>query len=264
LNNFQFDWGQSEYNTQINRIFISLSGIGLYSDKDGETRWFGYVQVPHWFNNWQEALYWIGETFQQVSFADEDVLIQLADHPFVMVPDSLYDENESEKYLKSAMSYWQDGVILSEHQKVEDAVCVYQVQQDLLTLFKKHLKQFRIIHHCNFLLALTKKYYQEDNNKQLFAIFRGRTLTIVYQNYNRTHYINDFYFKSPLDTLYYILLSYQEFHLDPIAFPVWLGGEIDKRSEITKNLQRYIKNINWLSEGTDADRSKYFNDLLVF
>ena len=64
-------------------------------------------------------------------------------------------------------------------------------------------------------------------------------------------FFNTFYFSKPSDLLYFVLLTYKQFELNPLEIPLTLSGNVLEDSEIYKLLVRYIRTLRFaeLPEG---------------
>jgi hypothetical protein len=59
-------------------------------------------------------------------------------------------------------------------------------------------------------------------------------------------FFNTFDFTKPADLLYYILLAYKQFDLNPLEVPLALSGTLLEDSEIYRLLLRYVRSMHFL------------------
>ncbi|MFN4081645.1 MAG: DUF3822 family protein [Saprospiraceae bacterium] len=96
-------------------------------------------------------------------------------------------------------------------------------------------------------LIRTLSGYARDRAHTVAAHFRSRQATLaVFERENLLFY-NSFFFNEPADALYFILLAYDQFKLDPEVQGLTLSGGITADSAIWRQLARYIRQIRFVT-----------------
>ena len=71
---------------------------------------------------------------------------------------------------------------------------------------------------------------------------------------------NQFPFATEKDFLYYVMLVYSQFKLNPEETPLHISGQLVRESAIFKNLYRYIRNISFLNISDTHQLNKHLTE----
>jgi hypothetical protein len=127
-----------------------------------------------------------------------------------------------------------------------DCLLVYAVSPDLLKTFTLKFPQGRITHQAVPLI----KYWHRMSPAQdhgVFANIRWNRLQIAVFDHRNLLFYNTFPIEHPDDLLYYTLLAYEQFRIDPHSLPIHLSGDIDPAADACLNLRRCFKHIRFVS-----------------
>lgn len=167
-------------------------------------------------------------------------------HPtLTLVPRRLYRPEAQDKYFK---------LLLPEGDYVYDARLVPEQEAYLLWAGAPALERIARLYfdetpatHIASPVIRTLFRYARDRAHTVVAHFRSRLITIaVFERENLLFY-NSFCFNEPADALYYILLAYDQFKLDPEVQGLTLSGGITADSAIWRQMARYIRQIRFVT-----------------
>jgi uncharacterized protein DUF3822 len=189
------------------------------------------------------------------------VKIALPHTPAALVPNRLYNPAEKTTYLEELTQVDDPGSIEVDELPELAARVVYPSANGLVSLLKRQFPTGRyyspatpFLRGCNTMLA-------EGAGHSVFAHFWNNGLYVSVFEKDSLHFFNAFSIASASDALYYILLAFNQFKLDPNDVPLHLSGQIVQDSEIFKMLYRYITRIRFLSELPFMNFSKKYEDI---
>jgi hypothetical protein len=100
--------------------------------------------------------------------------------------------------------------------------------------------------HLSFALLQAFHHLADYSDHQIFVHFRFQSLQIAVFERRNLLFFNSFQFQHANDALYFILLAYEQFKLDPLELPLLLSGNLVEDSEIFRLLKRYFRNIRFV------------------
>ena len=186
---------------------------------------------------------------------------------FTVIPDKLYSDADKEQYLlplKAPSTFpekYLADAIPSIHSKL-----IYTIPSDLQELLTQSFVRNVSISH-SFTSIIKEFSKQASRGKELFLNVRDYWLQLFFFDNKELIFVNQFPFQSEKDFLYYVLLAYDQFKLDPKEVPLKVTGMLSKDSAIFKQIDRYIKEVSFVGLPTafSADLDlKEFPDHLFF
>lgn len=85
------------------------------------------------------------------------------------------------------------------------------------------------------------------NDYEVFLNARNQAAQIAVFDRRNLLFYNAFRFEKPNDLLYFALLAYDQFRLDPAEIPLTVSGNLPEDSEIYRTLYRYVRAIRFAS-----------------
>ncbi len=139
-----------------------------------------------------------------------------------------------------------------ETKRIEDvlgtsgAKIVYPVKDTLLMFGQQMFPNLTIHHHHYFLIEVLSQGAINLPGNRIYAHATGSKLSIVYLKDSKLQYANQFDVQNADDHLYYIMLIYNQFELDPSEdiLSVSLGNDSIKESVV--QLRSYIREVQVL------------------
>lgn len=119
---------------------------------------------------------------------------------------------------------------------------VWALKTEVYGLIGHYFHSKQCMHLAEALInALTPK--APTDTFGVFCNIRGHGLQVFVFDRGQLAYYNYFNFSKPSDLLYYVLLAYKQFDLNPIHIPLNISGTLAEDSEIYRLLQRYFRTI---------------------
>jgi len=164
-----------------------------------------------------------------------------------LVPRRMFDPAQLATYLKLLLRP-EIGPLEYQYEPIPDMDCllVYALPTDVLKTFAWRFPQGRVTH----LAAPLLKYWHRLAPAQHFGAFaniRWNTLQIAVFDHRNLLFYNTFSMSHPDDLLYYTLLVYEQFRLDPYELPLCISGDITATTEEYRALRRCFKHLRFAS-----------------
>lgn len=157
-----------------------------------------------------------------------------------LVPRRLFDPQNVEKYFKMLLQEGPGRSYGFEPLELFDCYLAWAADADLFKLCGQYFPQDGIKHLAVPLLRACTRLAPADAYA-VFANLRGQRVQISVFERQNLAFFNVFEFSKPSDLLYYVLLAYKQFNLNPLETPLTLSGTVLEDSEIFKLLTRYIR-----------------------
>lgn len=198
-----------------------------------------------------------------LSYLYRRVKILLPDQPSVIVPSRLYNELEKATYFKELTDRESNLQIQTDDLDGIDARVVYPADPTLMSMIKKQFPTARFYCQTTPLLLGFKNMVESSEAHTFFAHFVAGTLHLALFEKQSLQFYNTYPCSSASDVLYFTLLAYNQFSLDPARIPLRLSGQILEDSEIFRMLSRYVANLRFLEEPRFLKFSRKFSDVPV-
>jgi hypothetical protein len=176
----------------------------------------------------------MGMAFQETKIAISTPLVTL-------VPDRLFSPDEYQSYFK-LLSAPENGRIYG-HEPIEGFGChlVWAASQGFQPLFEKSNPR-----HLAACLIEQYRKLADNSNYSIFINVRSQVAQVALFDQGALIFYNSFEFVKPVDLLYFTLLAFDQFKLDPQHTPLHISGCLLESSDTYKLLFKYIKDIRFL------------------
>ena len=164
-----------------------------------------------------------------------------------LVPRKFYLETEKPLYLKNLTVEDSLNAINSDRIDALDIVNVYAAEKSLIGLVQAVFPKGEYFHNTTSLLLGYSRTAKHSPMPQVFANIRDNTVQIFFFTQQKPVFVNVFPFKTSQDIIYFILLVYEQFKLNPDETPLVLSGTVTQDSDIYKYIYRYIRHVNFVS-----------------
>jgi len=192
----------------------------------------------------QLAIVWNDDRFLNLPFQDCSILYN-APH-YTIIPNRLYSEADKATYLLPLK-----GTSPIKEQYLADVLpscsshLIYAVPQELLQfLDKKYAHAYQLQH--SFTSLISALYKQTGFGREVFLNIRDHSLQIFFFDNKELIFSNQFPFESEKDFLYYILLVFDQFKLNPMEVPLKIAGTLSEDSAIYNQLYRYVQQLSFV------------------
>lgn len=236
------------------------------SDQDGQILVLKQYEIESPSNHLTE----IAQTFQAVFEKDELLKflyrkchIAFGGNVVALVPQRLFDSKKATVFLGELTTLSKEAVV--EYNELVDlkTMVVYQQQTALHKVVKAAQPSSKIFHKTTpFLIGTTKKAAKEAG-KVIFANFEKTSFEVAFFENGQLHFYNNFEFQNAADCLYFVLLVFEQFNLNPNEVPLFLSGLILENSEIYKSLYRYIRYLSFTSPTNNIKINSGFKKIPV-
>ena len=189
---------------------------------------------------------------------------------YTCVPTKFFDASQKQLYFKNINDIVpQENIFLSEDIANTDAVLVYPIERVLYNKINEAFPSAKILNsittQAGFLLSQKKLLIGPNSTDRTVCInFRDGYLQIFFFEGNQFVFSNNFKFSAPQDVIYYTLLIYKQFKLNPSTVPLHISGTITEDSDIYKFIYRYIRNVYFLPKPDALKLGNQFTGVPAF
>lgn len=178
-----------------------------------------------------------------------------------LVPNRLFKDEELSTYVASLTDLVNGEETKADALSFTDARIVYQQDLEVSTLIRKKMPTARIYNLATPILEASHALATPTLKNYVVLNIHGRTLQLGHFSDGKLQFYNSFSFTSANDVLYYTLLVYDQFQLDPAKIPLFLAGEVMPSSHIYKLIYRFVADIQFAPLPSFITWSKKFSDL---
>ncbi len=147
-----------------------------------------------------------------------------------------------------------------------DCLLVYAAEPTVLNMCGQYFPQGKMSHLATSLLKNWQRA-ASPNDYEVFANIRNHAAQIAVFDRRNLLFYNAFRFEKASDLLYFTLLAYDQFRLNPAEIPLTVSGNLLEDSDIYRTLYRYVRTIRFallpgvLPEGVDGSSAHFWFDL---
>lgn len=233
--------------TSVLHMAVGTNGVSLLVKNGDKTLALKSWQLPGMEQGFQAI-----ESELRTLFGSEDLLgfpfgaksCALACQASTLVPRRLFDPAHLPQYFKLLLREAHERSYGFEKLEEFDCYLVWAAEADLVRLCGQYFLSENIGHLAAPLLRLCGQMAPAEGYA-MFANLRGQTVQIAVFERKNLVLFNSFDFAKPSDLLYFILLAYKQFDLNPLEIPLTLSGTLMEDSEAFKLLFRYIRPIRF-------------------
>ncbi|MFB9862701.1 DUF3822 family protein [Rufibacter immobilis] len=194
----------------------------------------------------------------------QQVRIGIKNQQFTLIPETLFDQNAREEYLRlnAVVEQDQETVYHYEHPRLE-LVNVFTAPASLQAWTQRHFPQTRVefVHQTSALMEGFLHMAERSNRPQLYVYVDKNYVTLVVLQGLKLEFCNSFYFTTAEDFIYYVLFVLQEKKMNPDQDKVLVWGELLLDSELHEVLRRYIRFVQFGKKPTGVGFSYRFETL---
>ncbi|MEO6760186.1 MAG: DUF3822 family protein [Saprospiraceae bacterium] len=125
-----------------------------------------------------------------------------------------------------------------------DCVVVYAVEPSLHNLIGQYFPNAQLTHLAATLLPTYRKQSPTGGTEVFLHLRQSSMFVTVFDRQNLLFY-NAFQFKQASDVLYFTLLAFEQFRLDPAETPLTITGHLLEDSEVYRLLQRFCSRLRF-------------------
>lgn len=202
-------------------------------------------------------------------FAREDLLghlyrrvkVLMPNQQSILVPSRLYNDLEKTTYFSELTHKNANLQIQTDEIGELNAHIVYPADTDLMGVIKKQFPTCRFYSLATPYLLGCRYMVENGEAHTFFAHFNGNDLHLALYEKQNLQYYNTFTCAASSDALYYTLLAYNQFNLDPARIPLRLSGQILEDAEAFRMFNRYIANLRFIEEPRFLKFNRKFSEV---
>lgn len=184
-----------------------------------------------------------------LSFAYMEIHIAFVRPHYTLIPNKLYQAKNKAAYL-SPLKANADNPELYQVNDIEGmaAKLIFSLPQAAVSFFESKFPQ-GVKYYNSFtpLINGIEKEMERLAGKHVWINIHPNVIQIIFFDGKELIFSNQFPFETEKDFLYYIMLVYSQFKLNPEEIPLHISGQLVKESAVFKSLYRYIRNVSFLS-----------------
>ena len=204
-----------------------------------------------------------------------NIKIAFKNQKFSLVPSSLFNTNQSDKYL-SLTANREEGeeALFYKHIKA-DCTSVFSVNSGIVAFFREVYENLKVhfLHECATFIEGVLRHDDHTNTRTMFLSFGRSYVQVMVTENKRLLFYNRFPAETPDQVLRYIMIVMSLMELDQETSKVLVWGNIDTVSEKFSILYNYIRNVSFGNKPSyvksgyvfDAlEEHNYFNLLSIY
>lgn len=184
---------------------------------------------------------------------------------FSLIPDSLFDKDHARKYLSlnTGRSGGDAGDIYYYRQRNTDAVNIFSADKKIVDWFYAQYpgKKLQVVHHTTPLIEGILYDEKTRQKRSMYIHVEKKFLTILVKNEKTLEFVNNFYFTTTDDFLYFVMFVFDQLKLNPETTPVTVLGEISPDSSVYRKLYKYIRELSLGDKPSSLQFSYQFDEV---
>ncbi len=165
-------------------------------------------------------------------------------HPNItLVPRRLFRHGDLSGYFRLLLEP-SDYAYACEELRPWDAYLVFATERAHARFLQGLFPGARLRHAATGLLLTARELSTRQEHTVLANVRHQLVQVVVLERQNLLFY-NTFAFETPNDLLYYTLLAYDQFRLNPAQIPLWLTGSIMPGSELYRKIFAYVRDVRF-------------------
>ncbi len=178
--------------------------------------------------------------------AHRNIRIACVEAAATFIPERLYNPIEKKSYLEQLTELSPAQQVRTDDLLHYGLKTVYPLDRGTEDLLQRFFPGGRIFHIHSALLHGIWETELSDGQARLFVNVHGADAQVLLLRGRKLVFANLFHYESSKDFLYYVMLAFDQFQLDPENTPLRLSGRLVEDSEIYRLLQRYVRLLDFL------------------
>lgn len=198
---------------------------------------------------------WLNASFKKVT-------VMMTDVPSTLVPAAVYDNDQSEAFLRFNHPASGDAEeVRVDHLKNLEAKNIWALPVAIDTTLRRLHPHLRYAHHTTPLIeGLLASFRNVPERRAIAHVQQGRFDVIVIEGRNLL-LCNSFRYQTGEDFIYYLLFIFEQLRLNPETTPLLLLGEVNKESAVYGMANKYIRHVQFGSRPDQAVYAACFSEL---
>lgn len=164
---------------------------------------------------------------------------------FTLIPGPLFQEEEREEYFNLGNKA-DETIILTNSYKSFDAVVVFSISKFLFNMLSSFFNTVVFYHQSVPMIDENLIQYKNKlTTPRVFINTYSEYCDICVLKDNRPELFNCFRFENGADFMFYLMYIYEHLKLDPENISLTISGDFERKSELSLNMEKFIKNISF-------------------
>lgn len=163
---------------------------------------------------------------------------------FTLVPAQWYRAEERNTYLKHLTTPGNNVVVHTDVIPGYPINVVFEIPEACQSWLQGIQSEAEYVHCASTLAPLLRSRMETPHN--VAAYFMPNRVFIFYFHEGQLVFCNSFSYQTPRDALYFLLLVFDQFRLGTEYTPLWICGQYSEKSELHRQIQRYIKSLQYV------------------
>ena len=166
---------------------------------------------------------------------------------FTLIPNKFYNDGQRQLYFENLTTLDDKLVFEADSLKNIDFKNVYALENPLLKFTQATFPFAKRFHIFTALIYGCQKIAEMRQGHQVFANIRDSHIQILFFDGKDLVFANAFPFNTPQDLIYFIMMVYEQFKLNPENIPLSISGAMTEDSDIFKYIYRYIRHVQFIA-----------------
>jgi hypothetical protein len=195
-----------------------------------------------------------GKSFRSIRFL-------IANRYYTLVPESLFDANNPESYLRFNHLLPHHYAVFHEAVPSAQAVNVYAIPQQFLNRLRATWPEAVVRHQSSLFLQAVQREEPYESNTNVYVNVNSRDFDLVILQEGRLLFFNNFRFNTKDDFAYFLMFTLEQQLPGVKDLPVSFTGLISNQSEIIRLCERYIKRIRFIRPNGSVEVEMALNNM---
>jgi hypothetical protein len=249
--------------SQYLSIQLSLNGLS-FSIRDSEKFYllkdFSFEKIFSWNQAADEAEKILkSENIAGKKFSSVTATVNHT--KFSLVPSPLFDISKQKEYLKLNTEVDTSDTIYNNLIKSIDARNIFAMPLPVEKIFRRNFGACQMSHHLSILAESFLSLFKNAPEQKLLVNIDRATFDIILIKENKLYFCNSFGFHSINDIAYFLLFTCEQLKVNPEKISISLSGMVEKGGELHTLLEKYIRNIGFITRSQDYKYSYKFDML---
>jgi hypothetical protein len=181
------------------------------------------------------------ENLLQLPYAQVNICYSTSN--FTLIPDEIYSKHQNEAYLRQVTRVNDTQAVAVYYLKMLNLHIVYSVDKVVVDIVKSYFPGGSHMHIVAPLIMQSHEQCRKKDGLQLCLHVGNGIMGLILFDGGHMKLVNTFPYKSDLDFMYYTLMVYDQFNLDPKEVPVYITGRSNKKTSTYDQMSKYVRHI---------------------
>ncbi|MEN9611843.1 MAG: hypothetical protein RLZZ628_2657 [Bacteroidota bacterium] len=190
------------------------------------------------------------------------VKVAMSASPATLIPTELYQEKDKAKYFQNIAPTNMYERFDADELAQLNLINVYPVDDTVVNIIQVYFPSIRIYHAYSALIEGYRRLTGVQSGHRVFINVRDSRVQLFVFHDDKLIFNNGFTFRTHKDLIYFVMLIFNQFELDPDEIPLMMTGAITEDSDICKYLYRYIRYIGFIPAPNYFKFGNQFREIL--